>query len=211
MREGRSKLQAKDVPLCRGVSLPTRLWLGRVLSDQFFVKFTEAPSHPEQILKLIARVPSGREILSRFLGLYRCGRVTLEPYEPALLARLRSALGEGQPVGACFVNDGKSGKIHYDPGAPLGVLAPFLVHEMAHALDPTLWTASNCRQTRRARDKLMLQAETRAFELQHRFVQELRAADPGFSAFLVKDQARVRVLNERLTEGDIAELYGFEH
>ncbi len=175
------------------------------------MNYSASPAHPDQILKLIARVPSGRGVLSEFLGLYRAGKVTIEPYEPALLARLRSVVGDEQPVGACFVNDGKSGTIHYDPAAPIGVLAPFLLHEMVHALDTRLWAASNSRHTRRARDRLMLAAESRAFGLQHSFVQELRTMDFEFNAFLLKQQARVRVLHEKLTDGDIAELYGLEH
>lgn len=189
----------------------TRLGIRTASSDKLFVSYKKAPAHPDQIFKLIARVSSGRNILVPFLALYRSGRVTLVPYEAALLIRLREALGEGQPVGACFVNDGKTGKIHYDPAAPLGVLAPFLVHEMVHALDVSLWVASNSQQSRRSRDKLMLEAETRAFGLQHSFVQELRDADPLFNDFIVHEQSRVRVLHERLTRQDISELYGFEH
>jgi hypothetical protein len=193
------------------VSPLTRLGALRLSSDTVFVSYKKAPAHPEQIFKLIARVFSGRKVLTEFLKLYRSGRIALVPYEGELLARLREALGEGQPVGACFVNDGKTGTIHYDSSAPLGVLAPFLVHEMVHALDISLWVASNSKQTRRSRDKLMLEAETRAFGLQHVFVQELRDADPLFNDFIVHEQSRVRVLHEKLTRQDISELYGLEH
>ena len=189
----------------------TRLGVDTLPADRLFVNYTKAPTHPDQILKLIARVPTGRKVLAEFLTLYRSGRVTLQPYESGLLARLREALGEGQPVGACFVNDGQAGKIHYDPSAPLGVLAPFLLHEMVHALDASLWEASKSRQTRRSRDRLMLEAETRAFGLQHCFVQEMREADPLFNDFIVHEQSRVRVLHEKLTRQDISNLYGFEH
>jgi hypothetical protein len=144
------------------------------------------------------------------MELYRSKRVKLQAYPVPLLNRLRAVLGEGQPVGACFVNDGETGTIHYDPNAPLGVLAPFLVHEMAHAADESLWRAARFPQTRQARDELMLEAETRAFELQHQFVQELRAADPEFSMFLESQQDRIRILTERLGREDIADLYGFK-
>jgi hypothetical protein len=172
------------------------------------MKFSKAPAHPDEILQLITRVPAGRDVLGGFMELYRSGRVRLEPYPQALLAQLRAALGEGQPVGACFVNDGETGTIHYDPQAPIGVLGPFLVHEMVHAMDQSLWSAARIAQTRDSRDKLMLEAETRAFELQYRFVQELRAADPEYGFFLENEQERVRILNERLSREDIAELYG---
>lgn len=211
MKVQKSKVQAKPDPPSRTlerVSLKTRLEIRTHPADESHVNFSKAPINNEAILKLIARVPAGREILAEFLPLYRSGRVVFEPYAPELLARLRAALGEGQPVGACFVNDGQSGQIHYDPQAPLGVLAPFWVHEMAHAADASLWVRSNARQSRAARDKLMLSAETRAFELQHRFVQQLRAVEPSYSEFLLGEQARVRVLHERLSELDIAEMYG---
>jgi hypothetical protein len=175
------------------------------------ISYKNPPANPEQTLRLIARVPTGRQALSKFLNLYRSGQVRLEHYEPDLLARLRAAVGEGQPVGACFINDGVTGKIHYDPDAPLGVLAPFFVHEMVHAADASLWQASGSKQSRQARDRLMLRAETLAFEIQHRFVRELRAVDGAFDSFLRQEQQRVRVLHERLTEREIADLYGFEH
>jgi hypothetical protein len=189
----------------------TRLYERSHPADPYYVKdsyYSTRAAHPQDILKLIARVPSGRDLLTGFLPLYKSGRVAFEPYAPELLERLRAALGPGQPVGACFVCDGQSGQIHYDPAAPIGVLAPFWVHEITHALDTSLWLMSGQRASRTARDKAMLKAETRAFEAQHRFVQELREADPAFGQFLVGEQARVRVLHERLTEQDIAELYG---
>lgn len=172
------------------------------------MNFNQAPSHPDEILRLIARTPSGREVLTAFLPLHRSGQVRFQPYAQALLTKLRAALGEGQPVGACFVNDGITGSIHFDPDAPIGVLAPFLVHEMVHALDTSLWLAAGKRQTKKARDQMMLNAETQAFAIQHRFVQELRAADSAFDVFLREQQARVRVLCEKLTQNDISELYG---
>jgi hypothetical protein len=190
------------------VSIPTRLEIRTHPADEFFVNFSKAPVSSEAVLKLIARVPAGREILAEFMPMYRAGRVVFEPYADALLARLRAALGEGQPVGACFVCDGVSGQIHFDPTAPIGVLAPFLVHEMAHAVDTSLWVRTNARKSRVARDRIMLDAETRAFALQHRFVEELREADVAYAEFLLGEQARVRVLVERLSERDIAELYG---
>lgn len=172
------------------------------------MNYSKAPVSSEAVLQLIARVPAGREILAEFLPMYRTGRVVFEAYPPEVLARLRAVLGEGQPVGACFVCDGESGQIHFDPSAPIGVLAPFWVHEMAHAVDTSLWIRTNARQTQSARNRLMLSAETRAFALQHRFVEELRGADIAYSEFLLGEQARVRVLVERLSERDIAELYG---
>ena len=174
------------------------------------MNFSKAPAHPDEILRLIARTPSGRAVLAPFMEHYRSGRISLQSYPAPLLESLRAVLGEGQPVGACFVNDGDTGTIYYDPSAPLGVLAPFLVHEMAHAADESLWRAARFPQTRKACDELMLEAETHAFELQHLFVQELRAADLAFSVFLESQQDRVRILTERLGREDIAELYGFK-
>jgi hypothetical protein len=172
------------------------------------VNYSRAPLHPEEALRLVARVPAGREVLEAFLPLYRASRVVFEAYEPALLLELRSALGEGQPVGASFTIEESGGVIRFDPAAPIGVLAPFLLHEMVHALDARLWRASGKAMARRSRDRLMLEAETRAFEAQHRFVEQLRAADPAYHAFLLKQQARVAILHEKLTQEDIARLYG---
>jgi hypothetical protein len=170
--------------------------------------YSQAPSHPDEILKLIARTPTGRSLLEPFLALYRSGQVRLEPYPASLVERLRAVLGEGQPIGACFVADGTTGTIHFDLEAPLGILGPFILHEIAHSLDPSLWHTARTAQTRRTRDQTMLKAETRAFEAQHRFVQELQNADPEFKKFLKSQQARVRILTERMNEKEIASLYG---
>jgi hypothetical protein len=174
------------------------------------VNFSQAPTQPNQIFSLIARTHTGRDLLTPFLALYRAGKVSLESYPPELLSRLRAVLGPGQPVGAAFTHDGARGVLHYDPSSPLGVLAPFFVHEIVHATDPELWAAARVAQTRKTRNQVILKAESRAFEIQHRFTEELRALDPAFAFFLENEQARVRILIDRLTQADIADLYGLD-
>lgn len=172
--------------------------------------FSQPPTHVDEILKLIARSASGREALERFLPLLRRGKVRLAPYPPEVIAQLKEYLGPGQPVGACFVNDGETGTIHFDGGGPLGVLAPFILHEIIHCLDTAVWEIAKTGVRSSRRDKVLLHAETRAFEAQHRFVQELSQRFPEFESFLESQQARVKILVERLTSEDIASLYGFK-
>ena len=101
--------------------------------------FSKPPVRIEEILKTIARAPSGRKILERFLPLFHQGTVRIEAYPTAIVARMREVLEEGQPVGASFIHNGETGVIYLDLSSPLGILAPFLLHEMVHSLDPEVW------------------------------------------------------------------------
>jgi len=148
--------------------------------------------------------------MARFNPHYRCGRITIAYYPPEIVQKLRALIGTDQPIGACFDTDGSHGTIHIDPQGLLGTAAPFLVHEMVHALDSTLWRAARVKLTPKQKDKIFLKAEKAAFEFQHYFVEELKALYPSYAAFLASAFPSSRVLTERLTEKDITELYRFQ-
>lgn len=178
--------------------------------------FNLPPARLEEVFKLIVRVPTGRKIYESFAPLFKAKTVEVKPYPENVLVKLKEALGEGQPVGACFMNDGESGAIYIDPTSPIGVLAPFLLHEMVHALDESLWAMARGQKSKRKKggtapvDEAMLGSESKAYEAQSQFTQELRERFPEYARFLMTQFPRARILHEKLSKMDIAKLYGFK-
>lgn len=169
--------------------------------------FEKSPENVNEIFQLISRTPVGRMTLEHFLPYYHQQKTVIHPYPEKIIQKLRVTLGEGQPIGACFVINDQQGIIYLDFDSPLGVLAPFLVHEIVHSLDKGLWSNQDRPLSRKARDQLMLRAETKAFEYQHRFVQELMQRYPEYKKFIAKRQSQIKILINKLTQSDIAELY----
>ncbi len=172
--------------------------------------FDLPPTHVHEVFALISQSSIGIKVLNQFEIQCKTKKVTFDPYPLNLIEKLKNTIGPDQPIGACFVTDGDQGAIHYDPTSPLGILAPFIFHEIVHSLDPALWHAARTPQTRHARDRAMLQAETQAFDSQHRLIGELSAYVPGYRDFMNRQYPRARILHERLTETDISDLYGFK-
>ncbi len=172
--------------------------------------FARSPENTEAVLRLISRTASGRALLERFMPELSRGRIRIATYPPELVARLRAVMGEGQPIGAAFVIDQGQGTIYLDPSSPLGVLAPFLVHEMIHSLNKALWKAEKSGIRKSDRADLLLRSEEEAFEGQHRFVSELGERYPEFRAFLKAHYPKAKILHEKLTELEISDLYGFK-
>ncbi|MBS1962105.1 MAG: hypothetical protein JST04_07815 [Bdellovibrionales bacterium] len=160
-------------------------------------------ANPDPVLKLIARTAVGRELLERFLPLLKRGQVRIDAYPAAIVAKLREVIPAGQPIGACLVTEGAKGTIFLDYTSPIGVLAPFLVHEIAHALEPKVWAG----QTAKSQTAL-LDAESEAFQTQFRFTQELRERDPAYDEFLKTNYPKAKLLHSLLEFDDIEELYG---
>ena len=172
--------------------------------------FFSRPDSLNQAFKLIAQTQTGRTVLEAFLPKYKKGLISIEPYPVEVLTRLKSIIGPKQPVGACFMNDGKNGTIYFDPESPLGVLAPFLVHEMIHSLDATLWELAAVPVSQKTKDQIFLRAEAKAFDVQHRFTQELKKTHPHYEQFLSSYSEEAKILIDQLTQTDIADLYGFK-
>jgi hypothetical protein len=159
-------------------------------------------ANPDPVLKLVARTATGRAILEKFLPLLKRGQVAIAPYPREIVAKLRLVIPEGQPIGACLVTEGPRGTIFLDYESPIGVLAPFLVHEMSHALEPTVWNGKTSRS-----QEAMLDAESSAFQTQFKFTQELRERDPAYDTFLKTNYPKAKLLHTLLEFEDIEELY----
>ncbi|MBI2605795.1 MAG: hypothetical protein HYW49_06910 [Deltaproteobacteria bacterium] len=169
---------------------------------------TFAPANVEQILKIISETKTGADVLARFTPHLRSGRIRIEGYPAEILDKLRAAKSSDQPVGASFVTDGKAGTIYVDLSSELGVLAPFLLHEMIHGLDEGIWDLA--RGNTRERGLRMLASEKTAFATQHRFLTELKMLHPGLESFLGRRYSGARILHEEMTEAAIRQLYDLE-
>jgi hypothetical protein len=90
------------------------------------------------------------------------------------------------------------------------VLAPFLLHEIVHALDPKIWEAAKTPMTQSERDHVMLEAETLAFEMQRLWIDQYSRKIPAYAEFLRMEYPRCKILHERLTKSAVADLYGFD-
>ncbi len=164
---------------------------------------------PEQALRFLCKSELGRRTLETFLPMYTRGLVKFAHYPAHILAQLDAVLQPGQPVGACFENDGTRGTIYYDPRAPFGVLIAYLFHEIVHAVDPSLWSDALHDLPREKRGPKLLDAEARAFEKQQQLLAELKEREPTFAEFLKNHAPQARVLHERLTAPEIQALYDF--
>jgi hypothetical protein len=163
---------------------------------------TISNANADPVLKLIARTASGRVLLERFLPMLKRGQVKIAPYPREIVAKLRVVIPEGQPIGACFVTEGATGTIFIDYDSPIGVLAPFMVHEIAHALEPKVWAGKTAKS-----QAAMLEAEESAFQTQFKFTQELRERDPEYDTFLKTHYPKAKLLHTLLEFEDIEELY----
>jgi hypothetical protein len=166
------------------------------------IHYASKTANAEPVLKLIARSPLGRELLESFLPLLRRGKVKIEPYPAAIVAKLREAIPEGQPIGACLITEGNQGTIFLDFESPIGVLAPFLVHEIVHSLEPKIWAGKTARS-----QTTLVETEVSAFQTQFRFTQELRERDPEYDSFLKENFPKAKLLNQLLEFDEIDALY----
>jgi hypothetical protein len=159
------------------------------MPNVFLAKIT----HPDAIIKQISRSTTGRKLLEEFLPLLKKGKIHIESYAPELIARLREVIPADHPIGVCFVPEGDGGTIFLDYETPLGILAPFLVHEIAHALGKKL-------------DRI--EAETIAIQTQSLFAQELRDRDPEYDSFLKSHYPKAKHLLKLLDFEEMEEKTG---
>lgn len=166
--------------------------------------YEKAPGKIDEVLKLIAKVAAGRKLLESFLPMLAKGTVRIEAYPDEIVAKLREILPSDQPIGACFTVDPETrvGCIYLDYGSPLGVLAPFLVHEIVHSLDPKVWKGD----AQKSRER-MLETEEHAFHSQFLFTEELRDRDPDYDRFLRTVFPKAKILHELLEPSEIEALY----
>lgn len=139
--------------------------------------------NPQELLKLIARTVTGRDLLEDFMPLLAKRKVRIEDYPASLRKKLREFIPAGHAIGACLIED----EILIDIEAPRGIVAAFLVHEIAHVLALRRQSTS-CRE----------ETEVEATQKQVKFTCELRERDPDYEQFLKINSLRVAQLQALL-------------
>ena len=174
------------------------------------LKITEPPQVIDEVFGLISCAATGREVLGEFFPHYHLGKITIRNYPEEVAKKLRASHSKEQPSGASFVTDGRTGMIYVDFQSELGILAPFLLHEMVHSLDERLWVSARMNLGETERNKIIIESETHAFEFQYRFVQELMQIVPELDEFFSQCYPKAKILRERMTVEEIRKLYGIK-
>jgi hypothetical protein len=174
------------------------------------LKFENKPSNINEVFNLINLAHCGQQVLVHFNHFYR-EKVKLEPYPIELLTRLRKEIRADQATGACFVHDGSNGTIYYDPNTSIGILGPFILHELVHATDLELWKLPHLPKDSPLRQSILMETEIRAFQTQQKFIAEIKQIYPSYSLFIDQVKARMRILAEDLNIEEIQTLYNFKH
>lgn len=159
----------------------------------------------DEVFRLIQSSALGRQTLNRFF--LRRNPVRIEFYPEEVRPRLVAALTPKSPLGAVFVTDGEQGTIYVDDQSQLGILVPFLFHEMIHSLDGTLWKAARQTLSPSQRNTVIYEAECRAFRAQHLFQEELKELHPELRSFHETQYSHLSFLNRALLPHEIASLY----
>lgn len=163
-------------------------------------RLTRKDNSKNDVFDILRDTKTGRVLLGNF-SCHVSAKVEFLPYPEEITLKLKAICNDGQPVGACFVNDGDTGTVYFDPTLERGLLAIYFAHELTHALDKNLWSAS-------AKTHIY-QSETLAFKNQNEFQKELNQLYPEFSNYLLETYPNAKTLHQEMTEIDIGELYGY--
>ncbi len=192
--------------------------------------FSTPPKSWDDIFRLIQEVPRGRETLILFRNQVASGLVQVQSYPDSVKNQLRALNSPTQgplqtsetltfdpqksssdptltPLGAAFVTDGFEGKLVLDPTGPLGIVVPFLFHEMIHSLDETLWRAAQRGGSPTERRAIIFESECRAFRAQHKFQEELRSKYPEYRSFCETWGEQFPFIQREFLPDEIAKLY----
>ena len=171
------------------------------------IQFASQPKDLSAILQLVGQSLLGRRTLREFEVFRKSRQVRIDTYPPEILSQLSEVADPGHLVGASFTTDGEVGAIHYDPESPIGIVAPFLFHEIIHSLDLTLWEAASMSVSRSRIREVVFLAECRAFHAQHLFQEELKKIYPSLRAFHLFNYPHIPFLNRALEAREIERLY----
>ncbi|MFZ9596589.1 MAG: hypothetical protein ACO3A2_10990 [Bdellovibrionia bacterium] len=173
------------------------------------VDFSKRASSLDDVFTLIQESVLGKEVIKRFSALRQQKSIQFQSLPVELKQKLRWIAPAGTPFGAAFVTDGREAQIFYDPEAELGVLVPFLFHEMVHALDQTLWVAAQGTLSAEERSRTICFSEVRAFAAQHQLQDRLKKIYPELREFYKRHYPHVSFLNRELNREEIFDLYRF--
>ncbi len=164
--------------------------------------FSQNFSNLTEILCFIHETSLGQSVLEQLKLFHQKHPVQIKPYPPSLTR-------ETEPVlGALFVTDGQVGTIYIQPSQPLGLIIPFLFHEIIHCLDETLWRAARMKLPPTQKRNVLFNAECKAYHAQNLFLCELKVLYPELPDFYQNHYPHLSCLHRALAPYEVADLYG---
>ena len=170
-------------------------------------RFLRPPTNLDEIRSLIVKTTIGSTTWKEFGSASQGDRIKIEPYPADIRSRLAASADQGHPIGALFVTDGKQGVIYLDLLGELGVLLPYLFHEMIHSLDESLWNAASTSLSKGQKKEIIFKSECKAFYAQNLFMEELKTVFPELRKFYSQRYPQIPFLNRPFLPHEIAELY----
>ena len=162
----------------------------------------------ELVFDLIEKTNTGRKLIEGYNRWNEKCRVKIcfKEFPVEIIASLRAIQETPLPVGASFLLTSESGAICYDPSTPVYVLALQVVHELAHALDSSLWfVAMNPEHPKK--EEVLRRSEENAYMTQSNFLMEFEATLPGFSFDLKSRYPHSKELHSLRNAQDVSEHY----
>ncbi len=154
--------------------------------------FTQKFTTPQELFKIISRTSVGSDLLESFLPHYHLKKIEILDYPSVLREKLREFIPAGHPIGACLVQDSDRILIYIDFEGEIGVITPYLVHEISSYLSLNR-SPKICRES----------SETLAIKHQLLFTTELRGRDQDFEMYLKQNALKAAELH-RLLEFEAA-------
>ncbi len=154
----------------------------------------------QDVFQIIRLTKIGRVIYRDFLKEYMNKKVKICHYPVDLVNRMNTKNQfEYEPNGACFVTDGAHGTIYFDPQCESIVLAIFLIHEMSHSLDHSIWNLAKIRDSEN-KEEIILHSEWNAFKNQFKFLEELEKEAPGTKQYLKSQYPQIKILHDEFND-----------
>ncbi len=158
----------------------------------------------EFILNQIESTPSGRKLREKFRSIQTTFSIGLHPYPNSLAQRLREVVEPLHPLGAATVWDTQSAMIYYDCTESLGVLIPYLAHEMAHGIEAEkVLSLHGSPISNIKKSQIVFELERSAFDWQFKIIQELKDLDSEVSQFYREHYSHVWTLRACPSDHDI--------
>ncbi len=166
----------------------------------------------QDVFKILLLTNTGKFIYERFLKEYLKKKIKFCHYPQETIDKLNSIKSE-EPNGACFVTDGQTGVIYFDPNCEAIILSIYFIHEMTHSLDQNLWLLAQYPENFNSENtnEIKIQSEYSSYRNQFRFLNELDKIIPGTTDYLEKNYPLMKILkNEFNNEHSIKDHYQFK-
>lgn len=170
-------------------------------------RFAQIPKTWSELLNLILESKTGRKTIEEFSHVFQRNQIEIKAYPEEIKLKLQASSPTNGFLGAVFLIEENKGTIYFDPQSEIGILAPFLIHEMTHCSDENLWIAARQKLTPFKKQELLFSSECRAFHTQHHFQEELKTIYPELRIFHLENYSHIPFLNRALLPDEIASMY----